>query len=119
MKQRLSALQLLLCFAITLSAFAQAPVRAKWRDAQPKMVTLFARPRPPKINLDSAPPPNPGYGKSAFSFQFGVRSDAGTRKTHNDWELEYGGLNWNGDTDWFNVGMVADDSSRIKDLGAL
>ena len=84
MKQRLFVLQMLLCFAITLSAFAQAPVRATWRDAQPKMVTLFARPHPPKFNLDSAPPPNPGYSKSAFSFQFGLRIDAGTGKTHND-----------------------------------
>jgi hypothetical protein len=118
MKQRLFW-QLLLGLAITLPAFAQAPVLREWRDAQPNVVTLFARPQRQNINSDSSVPPNPGYGRSAFSFQFGLRSDAGTSKTHNDWELEYGGLNWNGDTDWFNVTMVVDDRSRIKDLGAL
>ena len=120
MKQKLFTPQLFLGFAITLSAFAQSPVGAKWRDAKPNIVTLFARHvAPPDLSKDTYESPPPGYGKSAFSFRFGIRSDAGTAKTRNNYELQYGGLNWNGDVDFFNVTMVVDDCSRIKDLGEL
>lgn len=60
-----------------------------------------------------------GYGKSAFSFQHGVRSDVGQKVTGNDYDLEYGNISVNGDMDWFLVTMVTDDRSRIKDLGEL
>lgn len=53
------------------------------------------------------------YEKATFSFEFGIRDDPGLRRTHNDWELEYGN---GGDT--FNVLMVTDDRSVIVDLGA-
>lgn len=59
------------------------------------------------------------YGRSAFSFEHGVRSDVGAKLTRNDYELVYGNINNDGDTDWFGVTMVADDRSRIKDLGRL
>ncbi|MFZ0750590.1 MAG: hypothetical protein WAM70_14605, partial [Pyrinomonadaceae bacterium] len=35
------------------------------------------------------------------------------------YELLYGSICWNRDCDWFSVTMVADDHSRIKDLGEL
>lgn len=58
-----------------------------------------------------------GYGRSAFSFDHGVRSDRGHEVTRNNYELIYGNIDLNGDRDWFGVTMVTDDCSRIKDLG--
>ncbi|MFI5402300.1 MAG: hypothetical protein ACHQ1G_05135 [Planctomycetota bacterium] len=52
------------------------------------------------------------YEKATFSFEHGIRDDPGLRRTHNDWELEYGN---GGDT--LNVLMVTDDRSVIVDLG--
>ncbi len=82
-----------------------------WRNAKPKTVTLFSRAKY-KDKFQ-------GYGKSAFSFNHGLRSDRGPRITRNNYELLYGGIRWNGDSDWFSVTMVTDDRSRIKDLGEL
>ena len=78
---------------------------------KPKQVTLFSR---IKYTDESG-----GYGKSAFSFKHGVRSDVGLEVTQNDYELEYGNDSIFGDSDWFTVTMVTDDCSRIKDLGAM
>lgn len=36
-----------------------------------------------------------------------------------DRDLVYGGLNFNGDRDWFKVALERDDQSRIKDLGQM
>ena len=121
MKQKLFISILLLCFVFNLSAFAQSPVRAKWRDAEPRIVTLFVRPSAPRpvLSKDTYEPP-PGYEKSAFSFRFGLRSDAGTTRTRNIYELGYGGFSRNGDTDFFTVTIGGPENcSRIKDLGEL
>ena len=101
----------LLLPATSLSAIAQTRARKDWRVVEPKTVTLFSRAKY-KDKFD-------GYGKSAFSFKYGVRSDVGPETTRNNYELEYGNINWNGDSDWFIVTMVTDDCSRIKDLGEL
>jgi hypothetical protein len=61
--------------------------------------------------------PAEGYGKSAFSFRYGVRSDVAREITRNNYELEYGQIDWNHDSDWFTVTMTTDDCSRSKDLG--
>ena len=83
-----------------------------WDDRRaPETVTLFSRTKHRE--------PDGGYGKSAFSFRHGVRSDVGHEVTRNNYELLYGNLNLDGDSDWFSVTMVTDDRSRIKDLGAL
>src|SRR5215510_15697119 len=55
------------------------------------------------------------YEKATFSFVHGVRDDPGLKITHNDWDLLFG----NGDADAFDVTMVSDDRSRIKDLGKM
>ena len=109
MKLRYCGLALLLVLTVSHSAKAQTSYSESWRRAKPKSVTLFSR---AKYQANSK-----GYGKSAFSFNYGVRSDAGPRVTRNNYELLYGGINRNGDSDWFSVIMVTNDRSRIKDLG--
>ena len=110
---KLRYLGLPLIFVLTVIGSAQPLSRSSesWRDAKPRTVTLFSR---AKYQDKSQ-----GYGKSAFSFNHGLRSDAGPRITRNNYELLYGGIRWNGDSDWFSVTMVTDDRSRIKDLGEL
>lgn len=63
--------------------------------------TLFAR----MVHRD--------YQKATFSFEFGLRDDPACLHA-NDWDLQYG----NGG-DHFHVTMVADDRSRIVDLGEI
>ncbi len=55
------------------------------------------------------------YVQAAFSFKHGVNGDAGRRITRNNWDLLFGN---SPDADTFDVTMVTDDCSRIKDLGA-
>jgi hypothetical protein len=132
MKSRYCGLLLILTIGIvSCAAKAQSRSNDKWRDAKPKTVTLFSRAKY-KDKFE-------GYGKSAFSFKHGVRSDVGERMrpnnydrngnllrsdpgerlTRNTFELQYGGINLNGDSDWFTVTMVRDACGRIKDLGEL
>jgi len=93
------------------TAKTQSRSQENWRDVEPKMITLYSRAK----HKDKSEP----YGKSTFSFKHGVRSDVGREITRNNYELQYGGISWNGDGDWFTVTMVTDDCSRIKDLGEL
>jgi hypothetical protein len=112
MKLKNYVLLLILTICVgSLSAKAQSLSEENWRDVEPKTVTLYSRAKH-KDKLEV-------YGKSTFSFKHGVRSDVGREVTRNNYELQYGGINWNGDSDWFTVAMVTDDCSRIKDLGAL
>lgn len=62
-----------------------------------------------------------GYGRSAFNFRHGVRSDVEGWEslTHNYAHILYGSISLLGDTDWFSVSMGGEDPSRIKDLGEL
>ena len=112
MKLRYLGLPLIL--VLTVISYSAKPLSRSgesWRDAKPKTVTLFSRAKYKDMSK--------GYGRSAFSFNHGLRSDAGTRVTRNNYELLYGGIQLNGDSDWFSVTMVTDDRSRIKDLGEL
>ena len=112
MKLRHHGLLLILALGIvTHSAKAQSRSNEHWRDVEPKTVTLFSRAKYKDKFED--------YGKSTFSFKYGVRSDIGRQITRNNYELQYGNISWNGDSDWFTVTMVTDDCSRIKDLGEL
>lgn len=96
--------------AFSLSAITQPTSSKNWRSVKPKTVTLFSRAK----YKDEV-----GYGKSTFSFRYGVRSDLGREITRNNYELQFGNVNLNGDSDWFTVAIVTDDRSRIKDLGKL
>ena len=103
---------LLLVLTICIGSFSiksQSLSEENWRDTDPQTVTLYSR---IKHKFD-------GYGKSAFSFKHGLRSDIGKERTKNNYEISYGGISINGDSDWFKVTMVTDDCSRIKDLGEL
>jgi hypothetical protein len=112
MKGRYVGLPLILVLTvISHSAKPLARSGESWRSAKPKTVTLFSR--------EKYKDQSQGYGKSAFSFNHSLRSDAGPRITRNNYELLYGSINRNGDSDWFSVTMVTDDRSRIKDLGEL
>jgi len=56
------------------------------------------------------------YTQAAFSFKYGVNGDGALKLTRNNWDLLFG----NSPTpDAFDVTMVTDDCSRIKDLGKL
>ncbi len=112
MKLRQSVWLLMLALpAISLSAKVQSRTDKGLRADEPKTVTLFSRAKY-KDEFD-------GSGKSSFSFRNGARSDGGREITHNNYDLQYGNITVNGDSDWFLVTMATDDCSRIKDLGEL
>lgn len=112
MNSRYYGLLLILALGIVShSAKAQSRSNEDWRDVEPQTATLFSRARYKDKFED--------YGKSTFSFKHGLRSDVGRDITRNNYELSYGSISWNGDSDWFIVTMVTDDCSRIKDLGEL
>jgi len=54
------------------------------------------------------------YAKACFSFEHGMNGEEAQKVTRNDWDVQFG----NGG-DVFDVTMVTDDRSRIKDLGEL
>jgi len=58
---------------------------------------------------------NDNYTRAVFSFKYGVNGEAGRKLARNNWDLLFG----NGPTDDFDVTMIVDDCSRIKDLGPL
>ncbi|HST20337.1 MAG TPA: hypothetical protein VLR90_04435, partial [Blastocatellia bacterium] len=83
----------------------------KKRDAEVQETTLFSR-----IGHKET-----GYGKSAFSFNYGLRSDSEEwlSITHNYVDLLYGSISIDGDSDWFCVSAGGENPSKIKDLSAL
>jgi hypothetical protein len=107
------ALLLIVAFPLfSLCATGQSNSRRDNRRAiATETVTLFSRAK--------YKDPSGGYGKSAFSFKHGVRSDVSSKGTRNNYDLLYGNINLDHDSDWFSVTMVADDCSRIKNLGPL
>jgi hypothetical protein len=56
------------------------------------------------------------YDLATFSFKYGGNGPITRRLTHNNWDILFGN---SPDRDTFDVTMVTDDRSRIKDLGAL
>ena len=80
------------------------------RKSEPQQVTLFSRIT--QGGRDDT--------RSAFNF-YGVRGDdkQGLRVTHNSVHLVYGNISINRDTDWFEVSIGGDDSSRVRDLGEM
>jgi hypothetical protein len=73
---------------------------------EPRFVTLQAR---RKTDVQD------NYVVAAFSFEHGVNGKEALPVTRNDWDLLFGN---SADADNFDVTMVTDDCSRIKDLGA-
>jgi hypothetical protein len=56
------------------------------------------------------------YTRAAFSFKYGINGDDALKVTRNNWDMLFGN---NPSSDDFDVTMVVDDCSRIKDLGEL
>lgn len=62
------------------------------------------------------------YVNATYSFEKGTNGEKGLKLTRNDWDIEFFTL-WRVDgsivQDVFDVTMVVDDRSRLKDLGQL
>jgi hypothetical protein len=61
------------------------------------------------------------YGKSAFNFKHGMRSDheKWAKVTRNYPDLIYGSLSINRNSDWFHASAGSSSPNKIKDLGSL
>ena len=62
------------------------------------------------------------YVNAAFSFEKGANGESARKLTRNDWDLLFLSTRTSDDKvvkDYFDVTMVVDDCSRIKDLGKL
>ena len=102
---RTSLFPLTIAFAVFL--LSQATVFSQTPSGEPQTVTLLARKKVDGVD---------NYTQAAFSFKFGVNGDAELGVTLNNWDLLFGNSSV---PDAFDVTMVTDDCSRIKDLGAL
>jgi len=104
MFRRLAMLLLLGAFAgffdLTPQAFGQHP------EIIPQIATLVAR-----RTVDGYD----NYDLAAFSFKYGGNGPITRGLTRNNWDLLFGNAP---DRDIFDVTMVTDDRSRIRDLGA-
>lgn len=94
--------------AIAFSALllSQAIVFSQTPTDEPQTVTLLKRER--LAGSDN-------YTKAAFSFKYGLNGDVALVVTRNNWDVLFGNSPV---PDSFDVSMVTDDCSRIKDLGA-
>jgi len=94
-----------LVFAVLLLG---APVKsAQNLFAKPQTVTLVARRQ--REGFDN-------YTRAAFSFKYGANGDSAQKIVRNNWDVLFGNSL---DADIFDVTMVTDDCSRIRDLGKL
>jgi hypothetical protein len=96
---------LAIAFAVLLPS--QSMVFSQTPSGEPQTVTLLARKKVDGVD---------NYTQAAFSFKFGVNGDAALGVTLNNWDLLFGNSSV---PDAFDVTMVTDDCSRIRDLGAL
>jgi curved DNA-binding protein CbpA len=100
----------LFAIALVISTVFGLQAHGQKADAkvEPQTFTLFSR-----IKYKDQ-----DYGRSAFNFQHGVRSDGENWSRRFNGDLLYGNISICDDTDWFSV-SGGDDPSRIKDLGEL
>lgn len=87
--------------------FGEQCVFGQTSNDEPRFVTLQAR---RKTDVQD------NYVDAAFSFEHGMNGKEAVRVTFNDWDLLFGN---SPGIDTFDVTMVTDDCSRIKDLGEL
>ena len=105
---RAKSIVISLAVVVILSGVAVDPtVSGQSRIEKLKTATLQAR-----RTIDG----RDNYVDAAFSFERGVNGEEGRKLTRNDWDLLFGNSP-EGDT--FDVTMVTNDYSRIKDLGEL
>lgn len=96
-----------LAMAFAVMLLAQSSVLSQTWSGEPQKTTLLARKKIADID---------NYTQAAFSFKYGVNGDAALPVTLNNWDLLFGNSPV---PDAFDVTMVTDDCSRIKDLGVL
>ena len=96
-----------LAVASALTLLCQPGVLSQGPGGEPRTVTLLARKEVDGVD---------NYTRAAFSFKHGVNGDAALGVTLNNWDVLFGNSPL---PDAFDVTMVTDDCSRIKDLGAL
>ena len=96
-----------LLVTLTLIVLCQANAFSQSSAPGPNTVTLLARTKVGELD---------NYTQTAFSFKYGINGQAALRVTRNNWDLVFGNSSL---PDAFDVSMVVDDCSRIKDLGAL
>ena len=101
---RIFLFSLATAFAVIL--LSQAMVFSQTPSDAPQTIRLLSRKKVDGVD---------NYTQAAFSFKFGVNGDAELGITLNNWDLLFGNSTV---TDAFDVTMVTDDCSRIKDLGA-
>ena len=94
---------LAITFAMTF--LAQSSVLSQTLNGKPQKVTLLARATVEGVD---------NYSRAAFSFKHGANGDAALNVTRNNWDILFGNSPL---PDAFDVSMVTDDRSRIKDLG--
>lgn len=98
---------LILLAAITGFVSARSQTLSQHPEITPRLATLVAR----RV-VDGYD----NYAKATFSFKFGVNGDEAQKLTRNNWDVLFDNSQ---DRDIFDVTMVTDDCSRIKDLGRL
>ena len=100
----------LFVIAFVMSTFCSPQAHGQKADAKaaPQTFTLFSR----------AKYKNQDYGRSAFNFQHGVRSEGENWSLRFNGDLLYGSISIGDDSDWFSV-TGGEGTSRIKDLGQL
>lgn len=99
---------ILLSLVLSLGMFAQSPeAHAQSLAGEPQTVTLLARQKTDDTD---------NYTQAAFSFKHGINGDWSLTVTRNNWDILFGNSPL---PDAFDVTMIVDDCSRIKDLGAL
>jgi hypothetical protein len=102
---------ILLFFLLVATGYTKALSNNIRQQSNLREVTLFSRLKYRE----------PEYGRSAFNFKHKMRSDNEywLDTTHNEEDILYGNLSFNGDSDWFSVSGGGTNPNRIKDLGAL
>lgn len=111
MKSRYFYILLAVIFSLVLSVSAEVgEVRAQQADEsveQLQTATLLSHHKCDK------------FATAAFNFAVGVRIDSKLPQTHNEFDIRYGGLSLNGDSDWLDVPTANGSRSQLKDLGEL
>jgi hypothetical protein len=98
---------LICCLIVFPGSARHSTVLGQNIDDGPHYATLVKR---VKTDLDD------NYTQAAFSFKYGMNGDGALKLNRNNWDLLFG----NSPTpDAFDVTMVTDDCSRIKELGEL
>ena len=107
MEVEIVRIKLFVTFVAVLSCFAAFSIRARVSSQaiDSKRTTLLSHRKTAQSD---------NYDKTIVSFR-----PVHEVRTRNDYDLRFGGINYNGDTDWFVVANDRTRWSRIRDLGEM